>query len=423
MTKTTVPQNEADCKTLIEALGRLDASEIVRMCGEMLINALMSAEADAICGVPYGVKDPDNRMNSRNGYRHKPLETTAGTLALDIPKLRKGSYFPEWFCERTKRSDAALWAAVAEIYVNGVSTRKVDKVIKTLGIEGISSSQVSRLSSVLDEEVAAFRDRRLEGPFPFLWLDATYLKCRLAGRVVSVALFVATCVDAEGKRLIAGLSLYPQETYEAWREFLSGLKDRGLSGVVLTISDAHEGLKKAIGEVFSNSSWQRCRTHLSRDICAHIPKAHKSEVGRILDRVFTQDDPGITRNAYHSAIDELARISEKAANILEEAEDDALAYLAHPRELWKKIQSNNSQERLNLDIKRRTRVVGAFPSEASVIRLVGSLLQEIDLDWQSRAYIAKTRIEEAIESAADDVGYDASIITYVVEPPGLEAAA
>jgi transposase-like protein len=295
---------------------------------------------------------------------------------------------------------------VAETCVNGVSTRKVDRVIRALGVEGMSSSQVSRVCEVLDEEVTAFRSRVFDGAFPVLWLDSTYVKCRQNGRVATAALFVAIALDESGRRIIAGASACPSETYGAWREFLSDVRGRGVAGVALTVSDAHAAIRRPVAEACPESSWQRCRTHLMRDVLAHVPQAGKGEVSALLARACARDVTADAIAAYHAAIDAVAQYSDRAARVLEDAEDDALAYLALPKAAWRKIQANNDQERLNKEIKRRTRVVGSFPSTESLMRLVGSLLIEIDSDWDGRAYISPACLSQIGGKAVRGTGVE-----------------
>ena len=379
-----------------------DFQEFIRDCVEMVVNAVMSEEADMICGVPHGVKDPVNRQNSRNGYRDRPLNTTSGTVTLAIPKLRHGSYFPDCLIKRYKRSDRALWAAVAEMYLNGVSTRKIEKIAVELGVESMSSSTVSRITSELDEEVAAFRTRKLAGKYRYLWIDATYLKCRVSQKVTSVACVSAIALDSEGVRTVVGLEIMDAESYTGWKGFLEDLRERGLAGVELVISDAHAGLVRAVSEIFLKASWQRCFVHLMRNVSDKIAKKDdRKTVSKALTAVLKAETAKEATELYHEAIETAMTFSVAAGELLEEAEPDALCYLSFPKEHWIKIRTNNVQERANREIKRRTKVVSVFPSVASAMRLVGAFMAELDEDWMGRAYISPSTFADAEEGAEE----------------------
>ena len=362
------------------------------------VQALMGAEAEALCGAGLGERSPD-RVNRRNGYRERRLDTRVGTLELAIPKLRAGSYFPEWLLEPRRRAERALVAVVAECYVRGVSTRRVEGLVATLGIQSLSKSQVSELAKSLDEQVAAFRARPLDaGPYPYVWLDALAVKCREAGRIVNVACVVATATNADGHREILGVEVLTSEDGTGWTAFLRDLVARGLSGVELVISDAHQGLKEAIAGVLPGASWQRCRTHFIRNLLCRVPKSAQGLVATLVRTVFAQPDAASTWAQHARIVDQLAERFPAAAELLADAAADLLAFTAFPKEHWRQIWSNNPQERLNREIRRRTDVVGIFPNRAAVIRLVGAVLAEQHDEWAvARRYmsaesLAKTRI-------------------------------
>ena len=325
-----------------------------------------------------------------------------GTLELRVPRVREGGYFPS-LLEPRKRAEQALVAVVREAYVQGVSTRKVDDLVKALGLDGISKSQVSRLCAALDEEVERFRTRRLEGEYPYVWLDATFVKVRDGGRVVSMAVVLAIGVRSSGEREVLGLDVGPSEDGAFWLGFLRGLSARGLSGVQLVTSDAHGGLKAAIAAVLQGASWQRCRVHFVRNVLALVPRSAAEMVAATIRTVFAQPDPSGAREQWRKVADGLRARFPRAASLLDEAEEDVLAYLAFPREHWRQIWSNNPLERLNREIKRRSDVVGIFPNDRAVIRLIGAVLAEQHDEWQvSRRYfsaesLAKLRQEGGAE--------------------------
>ncbi len=309
-------------------------------------------------------------------------------MGLKIPKLRQGSYLPS-FLEPRRAAEKALVAVVQEAYIQGVSTRKVDDLIQALGMSGISKSQVSRLCREIDERVQDFLNRALEGSWVYLWLDAVYLKVREGGRVVSKAAVVAVAVNAEGKREVVGLALGPSENEGFWTAFLRSLVRRGLQGLKLVISDSHEGLKKAIATVFTGAGWQRCRVHFMRNILSQVPKAHQNAVSAAVRTAFAQTDQEAAIRQWRQIADSLRGSFPKAAARLDEAEAEVLAFMAMPKDHWAKVASTNPLERVNKEIKRRTQVVGIFPNEAAVIRLVGAVLLEQNDDWQlSRRYLS-----------------------------------
>jgi putative transposase len=362
------------------------------------VQALMSAEADALCGAPLGERSAD-RVNQRNGYRERRFDTRVGSLELAIPKLRQGSYFPDWLLEPRRRAERALVAVVAECYVRGVSTRRVEGLVETLGIASLSKSQVSELAKTLDGEVAAFRGRPLDtGPYAYVWVDALAVKCREAGRIVNVACVVATGVNADGHREILGLDVLTSEDGAGWTAFLRDLVARGLAGVELVISDAHVGLREAIAAVLPGASWQRCRTHFIRNLLCRVPKSAQGLVATLIRSIFAQPDAASTWAQHTRVVEQLSERFPAAAELLADAAGDLLAFTAFPKEHWRQIWSNNPQERLNKELRRRTDVVGIFPNREAVTRLVGAVLAEQHDEWAvARRYmssesLAKTRI-------------------------------
>jgi transposase-like protein len=342
--------------------------------------ALMSAEASSECGAEYGARAAE-RVNSRNGYRERQWDTRAGTIALAIPKLRSGTYFPTWLLEPRRRAEKALTSVVVEAYVQGVSTRRVEELVQSLGIEKMSKSQVSTLTKELDGTVKAFRERKLEGRFPYLWLDAIVFKCREGGRIANVAALVAVGVNEEGRREVLGLDVVTSEDGAGWLAFLRGLKARGLRGVELVISDAHAGLKDAIHSVLRGASWQRCRTHFMRNLLTKVPKSTQPFVATLVRSIFAQPDAESVREQYRRVVDQLKPKMREAANMLDECREELLAFTSFPKEHWRQVWSNNPQERLNRELRRRTDVVGIFPNRESIIRLVGAVLLEMNDDW------------------------------------------
>ncbi len=370
-----------------------------------VINALLSAEADAVCGAEYGQADPE-RVTSRNGYRRRELDTRAGTLDVAIPKLRTGTYFPEWLLERRKRAEAALISVVATCYLLGVSTRRMDKLVQTLGITSLSKSQVSRMAADLDEQVTAFRTRPLTdaGPFTFLAADALTMKVRENGRVVNAVVLVATGVNADGHREILGLKVATSETHAAWNGFFADLVARGLTsgadGVLLVTSDAHAGLVEAIAANLPGAAWQRCRTHYAANLMAVCPKASWGWVKALLHSVYDQPDAEAVHAQYDRVLDALADKLPDVHDHLDAARADVLAFTAFPKEIWRQIWSNNPNERLNREIRRRTDVVGIFPDRDSVIRLVGAVLAEQHDEWaEGRRYLGLDVLARARASA------------------------
>lgn len=364
-----------------------------------MVNLLMGAEVDAICGAGYRERTGE-RANSRNGYRERPWDTRVGTIGLQIPKLRHGSYFPTWLLEPRRRAEKALTAVVAEAYLLGVSTRKVEDLVQTLGIEKLSKSQVSELAKELDGVVKSFRERPLTGPYKYVWLDALFVKCREDGRIVNVACLVAVGVNADGRREILGLDVVADEDGAGWLAFLRSLRARGLKGVELVISDAHAGLRDAIASVLRGAAWQRCRTHFVRNLLTKVPKAAHGLVATFVRTIFAQPDAESVKAQHARTVEQLQPRFTAAAKMLAEAEE-ILAFTAFPKEHWRQIWSNNPQERLNREIRRRTDVVGIFPNRESIVRLVGAVLCELNDDWAVvRRYMTIEKREEVIETKA-----------------------
>jgi putative transposase len=398
--------------------------DLLRAMVKTFAEALMSAEASMQCSAAYGERT-EERINSRNGYRLRPWDTRAGTIEdLAVPKLRRGVYSPEFLLTPRRRAEQALVAVVCQAYVAGVSTRRVDDLVKALGIEGISKSEVSRLAAELDAVVAQFRERPLDnGPYRYLWIDALTQKVREGGRVVNVSAVIATAVNGEGRREVVGFDIVTTEDTAAWTAFLRSLVARGLCGVELVISDAHGGIKNAIETVLSGSSWQRCRTHFMANFASRVPKASWPMVATLVRSVFEQPD----RDTVWARLgDVVSKLTETGFvdEFLLDATDDILAFSAFPVEHWPKIRSNNPQERLNKEIRRRTDVVGIFPNRQAVIRLVGAILAEQSDEWAlGHRYIGPEslkapRIEgqsefdprPAIEAAHGDAGESRGVI-------------
>ena len=363
--------------------------DLMRDLLNTFVNALLGAQADAVCGAGYGERSPE-RVNSLNGYRHRDLDTRMGTLDVAVPKLRTGSLYPDWLLERRKRTERALTSVVATCYLLGVSTRRMDKLVQALGITGLSKSQVSVMAKDLDEHVQQFRTRRLAaaGPFTFVAADALVLKVREGGRVVPVHVLVATGVNADGHREILGVQVTSSEDGAGWLAFFRDLSARGLSGVKLVTSDAHAGLVTAIGATLPGAAWQRCRTHYAANLMAATPKSSWGWVKALLHSIYDQPDAQAVHAQFDRVIEALATKLPPVADHLQDARADLLAFTAFPQEIWRQIWSNNPNERLNREIRRRTNVVGIFPDRASIIRLVGAVLAEQHDEWaEGRRYL------------------------------------
>lgn len=371
---------------LRELLEKGSDADLLREMIEFVADRLMALEVDGLCGAGHRERTPA-RINQRNGFRERTWETRAGTIDLQIPKLRKGSYFPP-FLEPRRTAEKALAAVIQEAYVQGVSTRSVDDLVKALGMTGISKSQVSRLCTEIDERVNAFLERPIEGDWPYLWIDATYVKVREAGRILSVAVIIAVAVNTDGRREVLGLAVGPSEAEPFWTAFLRQLTRRGLRGVKLVISDAHEGLKAATAKVL-NATWQRCRIHFLRNALAHVGPSQRGMVGALLKTVFVQENQAAARDQWRRVADQLRDRFPRLAKLMDGAEDDVLAYMGFHPDHWAKISSTNPLERVIGEIKRRTDVVGIFPNDAALIRLAGALLLEQNDEWTvSRRYMS-----------------------------------
>ena len=372
--------------------GMVDIQSLLRLLAEQVVDAIMDEEADQLCG---------DGANSRNGYRNRTLETCVGTLNLRIPKLRTGSFFPEDVLERHRRVDRALVAAVAEMYATGTSTGKVQRIAEKMGIERLGRDRVSAIAATLDAEIADLAEGPLDArAIPYIWLDATYAKCRRGGRVASTAVVTATGCDESGWRRVPGVSVVDTESYESWLGFLRKLRDRGATGTELVVSDAHGGPVRAVGEVFQGAAWQRCAVHLMRDCMREAGSWQlRRRVGRIVSSVFRARDAATAVAMYHAACEMLEGCCPRAARVLEEAEPDALAYPDFPPSHWKRLRTNNVQERANREIKRRSRVVQVFPSESSLLRLVGAVMCDQAETWSGSRCFSERKMAEMHDAA------------------------
>lgn len=381
---------------LIDLIEKGADTDLVREMLAFAAERLMEHEVEARTGVPAGARSPD-RVNCRNGYRERGWETRAGRIDLAIPKLRKGSYFPS-FLEPRRTAEKALTAVIQEAYVHGVSTRAVDDLVKAMGGWGVSKSQVSRLCEEIDERVDAFLSRPIEGAWPYLWIDATYVKVREGGRIVSMAVIIAVGVNTDGRREVLGVATGPSEAEPFWKAFLRSLADRGLRGVKLVVSDDHKGLRAAASKVF-NATHQRCRVHWLRNALVHVPAKQRPAVVAMLKTIFAQTTAEAAHEQWRSVADGLRERFPKLAGLMDDSREDVLAYTAFPREHWPQIASTNNLERLNAEVKRRSDVVGIFPNERSVVRLVGALMIEQSDEWAvARRYMSL----ESLATLSDD---------------------
>ena len=389
--------------------------DMMRHLLQTMINTLLSADADAVVGAEWG-KPSSSRTAQRNGYRHRDLDTRVGTLDVAIPKLRSGTYFPDWLLERRKRAESALITVVADCYLAGVSTRRMDKLVKTLGVNALSKSQVSRMATELDEQVEAFRHRPLgvAGPFTFVAADALSMKVREGGRVVNAVVLLATGVNADGHREVLGLRVATSETGAAWNEFFADLVARGLAGVRLVTSNAHTGLKDAIAANLPGATWQRCRTHYAANLMGITPKSMWPAVKAMLHSVYDQPDAASVHAQFDRLLDYVSEKLPTVAEHLDAARADILAFTTFPKDVWTQVWSNNPAERLNREIRRRTDAVGIFPNRAAIVRLVGAVLAEQTDEWaEGRRYLglevlARCRLT-TVTNTGDEVDPDTEL--------------
>ena len=403
----TAPHIIDSAGLLSEALA--DASpDLMRDLLQTMINALLSANADAVVGAEWGKPSPD-RLTQRNGYRHRPLDTRVGTVDVAVPKLRSGTYFPNWLLERRKRAESALITVVADCYLAGVSTRRMDKLVKTLGIHSLSKSQVSRMATELDEHVDQFRHRPLDeaGPFTFVAADALTMKVREGGRVINAVVLIATGVNADGRREVLGLRVATSETGAAWTSFFADLVARGLSGVRLVTSDAHPGLVEAVAANLPGASWQRCRTHYAANLMSVCPKSYWPAVKAMLHSVYDQPDAASVHAQFDRLLDYVGDKLPEAHDHLDAARADILAFTGFPTAVWTQIWSNNPNERLNREIRRCTDSVGIFPNRDAIIRLVGAVLAEQTDEWaEGRRYLSLDVLTRSRFQAIDNSGIE-----------------
>jgi putative transposase len=371
---------------LAELIEKGSDADLLREMMIFTVNRMMDLDVEGLTGAAYGERS-DARTNQRNGYRERPWHTTIGTLPIAIPKLRKGSYFPP-FLEARRTSDKALIAVIQEAYVHGVSTRSVDELVKAMGLAGISKSQVSRLCTEIDERVKTFLTRPIEGLWPYLWIDATYVKVREGGRIISVAVIIAVGANADGRREVLGMAVGPSEAEPFWSKFIRSLTERGLRGVKLVISDSHEGLKKAARKVLS-ATWQRCSVHFMRNALANVEPKHRGMIAAAIRTAFAQETEKEAHAEWKAVADRLRKRFPRVAAAMDEAEHDVLAYMSFHKSHWNQIRSTNPLERLNREIKRRTNVASIFPNEKAIVRLVGAMLLEQNDEWAvTRRYMS-----------------------------------
>jgi len=371
--------------------------DLLRAMVKEMAEALMSADADAVCGAGYGERSPE-RVNRRNGYRERDWDTRVGSIELAVPKLREGSYFPDWLLQPRRRAEQAFVSVIADAYLAGVSTRRVEKLVQQLGVERMSKSQVSRLAKSLDQIVEDFRTRPLDGaPYAYVTLDALVVKCREGGRTVNACVVHAVGVNRDGFRESLGLDVVTSEDGAAWLAYMRGLVARGLAGVKLVSSDAHPGLVDAIAATLPGASWQRCRTHFMRNLLTRVPKSAQSFVATMVRTIFAQPDAATVHEQHRRIVDQLESRFPEAAALLDEAGPDLLAFTGFPKEHWRQVWSNNPLERLNREIRRRTDVVGIFPDRAAIVRLVGAVLAEQHDEWAvARRYMSAESMAKAL---------------------------
>ena len=409
MEVTTVTEESMDLVEYLRKRGEEPDVDFLREAVGVLMRGIMEAEVTEKTGAGYGERTPE-RLTQRNGYRARPCDTRVGTLELRIPKVREGSYYPS-LLEPRRRSERALLSVVQQAYVEGVSTRRVDDLVKSLGCEGISKSQVSRICEELDGMVAAFLTRPLDGgPYRYVWVDALTQKVREAGRIVNVSVVVATAVNSEGRKEIVGLDVGTSEDHAFWLAFLRSLLARGLSGVELVISDAHQGLKEAIALCFAGASWQRCRTHFMVNLLSKVPKRMQGAVATVVRTIYQQPTAEQVRQQHEEVVRHFAARFPAVVDMLTEAKEDILAFTAFPHAHWHQIWSNNPQERLNKEIRRRTDVVGIFPNREAAVRLIGAVLSEQHDEWQvNRRYLPQVSETTSVDALLQEVALPAGI--------------
>jgi putative transposase len=409
MEVTTVTEESMDLVEYLRKRGEEPDVDFLREAMGVMMRGIMEAEVREKTGAGYGERTPE-RLTQRNGYRARPWDTRVGTLELRIPKVREGSYYPS-LLEPRRRSERALLSVVQQAYIEGVSTRRVDDLVKSLGCEGISKSQVSRICQELDVMVEAFLTRPLDGgPYRYLWVDALTQKVRESGRIVNVSVVIATAVNSEGRREILGLDIGTSEDHAFWLAFLRSLLARGLSGVELVTSDAHQGLKEAIALCFAGASWQRCRTHFMVNLLSRVPKRAQAAVATVVRTIYQQPTAEQVLQQHEQVVRHFAARFPAVVDMLTEAKEDILAFTSFPHVHWHQIWSNNPQERLNKEIRRRTDVVGIFPNRAAAVRLIGAVLSEQHDEWQvNRRYLPQASDSTSVEALLQEVALPAGI--------------
>jgi transposase-like protein len=400
-----------DLVQYLDKLSMESDADLLRDSLKMVVQLLMEADVSHQIGAKKYERTPE-RVTQRNGYRDRGWETRVGEVELEIPKLRQGTYYPDWLLEPRRPAEKALVNVIQQAYIAGVSTRKMEDVVEELGLNGLDKSKVSRMTKELNDEVEAFQNRPLDKRFAYVWLDALYPRVRQNHRIVSQAFVIALGVDETGHRTILGFQVGAAESEAFWVEFLRSLVKRGLTGVQLVISDAHEGLKKAVAKVLNGASWQRCRVHFMRNVLAHVPKGDKKLVAAHIRTIFAQPDREAAGQQLDKVVEELVPSWPKAAELLEQAEHDLLAHMRFPKAHWKRLASSNPLERLNREIRRRTKVVQIFPDEGSLVRLAGAILIETNDEWAvGRRYFSEKSMQLVFEPAR---------LTADHQPPGPE---